>query len=82
MNTTGNRYQVTVEADEVQIVPGRQQRLAVPSPADGGVDQDAGGHRCEESHHLVAQDRDVGKRVGHLQLLERREGRRIEVRTS
>ena len=67
---------ISVEPDKRQVIASRQQRGTVAAAADGGVDQYPGGHRCEESHHFVAQDGSVGECLGHLQLLERREGRR------
>jgi hypothetical protein len=68
---------VPIESDDLKVVTGRQQRRTMTSPTDRGVDQDAGGHRGEESHDFLAQNGNVSKRAGHLQLLERREGRRI-----
>ena len=45
---------IAVEPDDAQPGVGGEKSHAVPSPANGGVDEDTGGHRCKEGDDLIA----------------------------
>ena len=63
----GNGVGVLVETDHAEVVEPCQERFGMTSPADGGVDERAGGNRFENGHHLVHHDGtvvEVGVRHG------------------
>ena len=68
----GQGLGVPVQAEDGQVGVGVEERGGVASPADGGVDDDAGRHRGEQRRHLFDHYRLVVELLGHPQPPDRR----------
>ena len=57
---------VPVEAEELEVRVGLEERAGVAAAADGGVDEQPGGHRAEEVDDLVDHHRLVTRSRGSV----------------
>ncbi len=67
----GHGQRVAVDPEDGDAGPGLEQGAEWPRSPDGGVDDQAAGHRAEQLDHLGGHDRLVGECLAHPQSLDR-----------
>ena len=80
----GGRDRISVLVDAEQPPAGLrvEQPASVPRATDGGVDQEAVGHRAEQGDHPAGQHRHVREALAHPQPLDRLDAVGLRPRSS